>query len=513
MNRIYAFLNRTTMYRLLLYFLISLVVVATLFAAVGLLPYNPLNIVTSGAYLSLVCLLANQLFARLFRARANVESQYITALILTLITGPQPVLRHIVFLTTVAVLAMACKYVFALRRRHIFNPAAFAVVVTALLLHQGASWWIGGPLMLPFVLVGGLLVARKTRRFHLVISFLLTYFVMTLVVGMASGSSSGAIAILYRDVILFSALLFFSFVMLVEPITGPSSRRLRIYYGAAIAILFVLYGRIFPYFPYNLEAALLSGNILARLARFDPRLTLALARREQVTADTVCFWFDPVRPVSFQPGQFFEWTLLHPHPDRNGVRRYFTIASSPTESRLLLATKIGNPPSTFKQALLNLKAGEKITVANLEGEFLLPKDPKRACVFIAGGIGITPYRSMIKYMLDKGLSRPITLLYSNRSAEDIVFKDIFDQAEKAIGLKVVYTLTGKNVPADWRGKTGYITAELIREEVPDYQERVFYISGPEPMVMAFERMLAGMGVRGSNVKRDYFPGYAAPAET
>jgi len=495
------------MYRLLLYFLTGLVMVATLLSAAGLFPYDPLDIVASGAYLSLVCLLANQLFARLFRARTNVESQYITALILTLIVGPQPVLPHIVFLTAVAALAMASKYVLAFRRRHIFNPAAFGVIATALLLQQGASWWIGGRYMLPFVILGGLLVTRKNRRFHLVISFLLTYFAVTSVIGLASGSSPRAIAILYRNVILFSALPFFAFVMLVEPITGPPSRRLRIYYGAAIAILFVLYGKIFPHFPYSLEVALLSGNILARLVRFDPRLTLMLASKERVTADTVCFWFDPIWPVRFQPGQFFEWTLPHPHPDRNGVRRYFTIASSPTENQLLLATKIGNPPSTFKQALLNLKAGEEITVANLEGEFLLPKAPERACVFIAGGIGITPYRSMIKYMLDKGLSRPITLFYSNRSAEDIVFRDIFDQAEKAFGLKVVYTLTGKDVPANWQGRTGYITSELIREEVPDYQERIFYISGPEPMVVAFERMLANMGVKRSNIKRDYFPGY------
>ena len=139
MGRILAFMNRTTMYRLLLYFLISLVVAATFFSAVGLLPYNPLDIVITGAYLSLVCLLANRLFARLFRARANVESQYITALILTLITEPQPVLPHIVFLTAVATLAMASKYVIAFRSRHILNPAAFAVIATALLLRQGAS--------------------------------------------------------------------------------------------------------------------------------------------------------------------------------------------------------------------------------------------------------------------------------------------------------------------------------------------------------------------------------------
>ena len=113
---------------------------------------------------------------------------------------------------------------------------------------------------------------------------------------------------------------------------------------------------------------------------------------------------------------------------------------------------------------------------------------------------------MIKYLLDSNLSAKITLLYSTRSAQDIVFEEIFDEAARKFDLKAVYTIT-ENVPDSWPGRTGYIDEAVIRAEVPDYQNRLFYISGPEPMVEAFEKLVAGMGVKLSNIKRDYFPGY------
>ena len=150
---------------------------------------------------------------------------------------------------------------------------------------------------------------------------------------------------------------------------------------------------------------------------------------------------------------------------------------------------------------------DEIVAMSVAGEFTLPQDDgSTPCVFIAGGIGVTPFRSMIQYMLDKKLSRPITLLYSNKTADDIAFKSVFDEAALAGWLKAVYTIT-ESAPYGWKGKIGYVTADMIREAVPQYKESLFYISGPKPMVGAFQKMLDEMGVPSDHIKTDFFPGY------
>jgi len=116
---------------------------------------------------------------------------------------------------------------------------------------------------------------------------------------------------------------------------------------------------------------------------------------------------------------------------------------------------------------------------------------------------------MVKYMLDKGEGRPMVLLYSNKLASDIAYGGIFDEARKRLQAKVVYTLTDiASVPHGWTGQSGPINEKMIREEVPDYAERLFYVSGPNAMVMAMEKMLKGMGIPGSRIKTDFFPGFA-----
>jgi len=114
---------------------------------------------------------------------------------------------------------------------------------------------------------------------------------------------------------------------------------------------------------------------------------------------------------------------------------------------------------------------------------------------------------MLKYLLDTKQSRPITLFYSNRTAEDIVYQDILDQASQELGVKVIYTLTDKDVPPNWTGRTGFIDASVIKQEAPGYQNSLFYLSGPRSMVTAFEQTLASMGLPKNRIKTDFFPGY------
>src|SRR5689334_3979379 len=157
-------LDRITTYRVVLYYLAFLVIAAVALSFAGVLPYDPYALLFSTAFFIVVCWITNVVFARTFRVPANVESVYISALILVLIVDPLSTVHDLTFMGWMAVLAMASKYILTINRKHIFNPVALAVTVTALTINQSASWWVGTAAMMPFVLVGGLLVVRKIRR-------------------------------------------------------------------------------------------------------------------------------------------------------------------------------------------------------------------------------------------------------------------------------------------------------------------------------------------------------------
>ena len=130
-------------------------------------------------------------------------------------------------------------------------------------------------------------------------------------------------------------------------------------------------------------------------------------------------------------------------------------------------------------------------------------------MFIAGGIGITPFRSMIKYLLDIRQRRPIVLFYVNKTVDDIVYQDVFDRARQQFGLKTIYSLTDKSqVPPGWKGEVGHITPELIKAAVPDYKRCVFYISGRQYMVDSSRKLLRNLKVDTKRIKTDYFQGLA-----
>jgi ferredoxin-NADP reductase len=141
------------------------------------------------------------------------------------------------------------------------------------------------------------------------------------------------------------------------------------------------------------------------------------------------------------------------------------------------------------------------------GDFTLPEDPAWKLAFIAGGIGITPYRSMLKYLIDTQQPRDIVLLCAQRTADDVVYKDLLGEAQRKLGMKVALTLTDPAaVPGTWSGYVGRVDARMIQDAMPDYAERHFYISGPPDMVKAAERELRSLGVGPRQIKKDFFPG-------
>lgn len=497
-------LERITMYRLLLYYLIALLAVAVVLSLFGQMHINPLDIVLTSLYLAAVCWVTNKVFAWGFDAPTNVDSSFITALILALIITPSSQAENLVFITAAGGLAIASKYVLAINRRHIFNPAAIAVVLTDLGAGDAASWWVGTAPMLPFVIIGGLLLVRKIRRWEMTLSFIGATFVATAVyTWLAHGN---VVATLQKEV-LSSAVFFAAFVMLTEPLTSPTTKGKQTWYGAIVGALFppqIHLGGLYS----TPELALAVGNVFAYVVGPRVKQMLRPIMREKLSHDTYDFVFEPEKPFTYKAGQYVEVTLQHPKTDARGARRYFTLASSPTEKELRFGVKFYQNGSSYKRALYNIQGTTPIIAGQLGGNFVLPKNPAQKIVFIAGGIGVTPYRSMVKYLLDTNQPRPITLLYSANDIDNFVYRELFDEAQKKLGIKVVYALTGDDTGGDAAVHHGQITADLVRKEVPDFTERLFYLSGPHNMVVALERTLRELGVPHRHIKKDFFSGYA-----
>ena len=501
-------LNRITMYRLVLYYLIFLLVTATAFGYFGILPYSPVALGFSVLILLLVSWAANSIFAAVYKSPANVESVYITALILALIiapTAPQN-FPNLMFLVWAAVWAMASKYLFAINKKHLFNPAAFAVALTAVTIGQTANWWVGGNMpMLIFVLLGGFLIIRKIQRFDLVFAYLAGVLGMVAFAAFIAGKDPVSSL---QAAVSHAPIFFFASIMLTEPLTTPPTRPLRIAYGAFVGLLFaptVHVGAVYS----TPELALLAGNLFSYLVSPKRKYLLTLREKTEVGTGIYNFAFSGGGKMDFRPGQYMEWTLGHRGSDSRGNRRYFTIASSPTEEELHLGVRFYKPSSSFKKALLEMEPGGIIMGGQLAGDFTLPRDPGRKLAFIAGGIGITPFRSMVKYLADRGEARDIVLLYSNRTADEISYREIFDDAAGRIGLRTVYAITdAEGLPQGEDAHHGRIDAALIRTKIPDYRSRMFYISGTHAMTTAFKEMLAELGVPKNQIKTDFFPGFA-----
>jgi ferredoxin-NADP reductase/Na+-translocating ferredoxin:NAD+ oxidoreductase RnfD subunit len=498
-------LGRITMYRLILLWLLVLLVAGMVFAVAGLLPYSALDLLCSTVFLVAVSLISNTIFAKIFKASTGTDSVYITALILALIITPTAPFANLPFLAWAAFLATASKYLLAWRRRHLFNPAALAVVITSLFLGESASWWVGNVPMLPLVLLGGLLIVRQMRRLDLVWAFVMAVMVTLLGFAIFAGSQ---LAVVTEQLVLHSPLFFFAFAMLTEPLTTPPSRALQIWYGALVGVLFVPQVHLGGLY-FTPEIALLAGNLFSYLAGPKTNLMLRLKAAERLSNDTYEFVFDNDSPFSFKPGQYMEWTLPHTHEDSRGNRRFFTLSSSPTQREVRMGIKFYPKPSTFKQRLLQLRPGEVIAAGHVAGDFTLPRDRRKKLAFVAGGIGITPFASMIRHMLDTQDRRDAVMLCANWRVNDVAYDPLLREACEQLGVRTVHALSAcDSVPAGWQGAVGFIDSEMIRDVMPDYQQRTFYVSGPPAMVTAAKRAIAALGVKSNRIRTDYFPGFA-----
>ncbi len=507
MKWIDAFLNKITMYRLVLYGLGVMVVWALLASLLGFLSVPFLSLLESLGLLMVFCFISNEVIAKVLKISANSESMLITALILFFVLSPPGNWSDAGVLVVASIIAMASKYILVYRKKHIFNPAAIAAVIIGVAGSGMAMWWVGNLVMLPVVLIVGFLILRKIHRFHLFFAFTLTAILGMLVM---SVFQHAAVVSVLSSFLVSWPVIFFASVMLTEPLTTPPTKKLQVVYGGLVGVLFAVPFHAGPVFSTP-ELALVLGNIFSFAVTPKQKLVLKLKSKIKIAQNTFNFAFESTKPLQFQPGQYAEWTLAHENPDGRGNRRYFTISSSPTEKELQIGIKIFSDSSSFKKNLAAMNVGNTITVSHATGDFLLPKDQTKKLVFIAGGIGITPFRSMIQYLLDKNEKRDIVLIYSNKTPEDVAYADVFDRAKQRLGIKVIYTISDSSSAqlATWQGRVGFVDKKLIETEVDDYRERMFYISGPFAMVECFESMLKGMKVKHKNIKTDFFPGFAS----
>lgn len=203
------------------------------------------------------------------------------------------------------------------------------------------------------------------------------------------------------------------------------------------------------------------------------------------TQNVKSFRFDDRGGVDFRPGQFFQLFL---NWEVEELSHYFSFSNSPTEKGYLEFTKkLSDSP--FSQALLALKPGEPVRMKLPLGQFIFEGQyPKVG--FLSGGIGITPIRSICKYLTDTKSSAEVTLLYSARTEGDIVFREDFIEMQKQNDhLSTVYSITDQEAPPGWEGRVGRISTGMVKEEMPDFAEQVFYVCGPPGMVNALSAML------------------------
>lgn len=232
-------------------------------------------------------------------------------------------------------------------------------------------------------------------------------------------------------------------------------------------------------------------------------LTLTARHREAETFES--FSFEPERPFHFEAGQYLRYTLHHADADNRGESRYFTIASAPAAPFVLLTTRLSTPGSSFKRALGSLEEGAVVEAAGPSGQFVY-EDRETPAVFVAGGVGITPFRSILVDLASRRVASDITLLYAN-STPDIPFRRLFgDLADRYPSLKVVYTVSRPD--PNWGGAVGRIDEQFIRAHAPLAREPLFYVAGPEAMVQATAKTLRAIGVGDGRIRQDFFPGCA-----
>jgi ferredoxin-NADP reductase/Na+-transporting NADH:ubiquinone oxidoreductase subunit NqrB len=490
MNPIDSYLSTITSYRLTLGVLGGLAVLSILGAFMGWVGYSSAQLVVSLVILVYICAVTNRVCVLLNHASATRESSLTTALILFFIASPPQSAPDALLLIVLAVVAILSKYVIAYHARHLFNPAAIGLFLLAGFTPALINWWVVNPFLLPFVVVGGLLVVRKVRKMELFFIFGLSALFVTVAVALWAGAVPAPAAIQF---LLATPLLFIGFFMITDPHTIPGTRSQQRVYASIVGTLFALF-LSFHTPAYALLVPLLIGNAYSFLFAFQGRRNVAFHSVKKLSRTLNEYTFSPNVSLRFTPGQHAEWSAPHAKADQRGIRRRFVITSSPQDVFMRIATSLPTESSTFKDVFKALTKGDVLSVAHVAGDFTLPKDPRKKIALIADGIGIAPFISMFRSLADTRERRDIILVYAATSPLDFAYKDEIDSIKDRIGLSVLYIPADFTEVVGWEGHSGLVTSGFIEREVLEYSSRLWYVAAPDALVRQYVRFLRGLGI-------------------
>ena len=502
MSFIQQTLDRYTMYQVLTAVLVSYVVYAVVLSLTGILVYGVSELLLSLLVIGASVVVTHYILVSLTKAPGNIWSSILTGLIIFLIFTPTANSGGLLILAAVAVISIVSKYIVRYRNVHLINPVALAAVLSGVFGLAYASWWVGTAWFAPLLILGGLLVVLKIRRLPMVLAGILASLLMVLIYAVIRDSISLSV---FNGILLTSPLWFFMTIMVTEPLSTPAGERAQILYGIFIGLLSQIPFSIGPLFN-SPELALVIANLLAWPLSLRGRLKLVCLKVNEVANNTFEYIFRPSFPVSFQAGQYLEWALPHQSPGGRGTRRYFTVASSPTKQNIRLVVRTEDRGSSYKERLKSFQRGDTIQAAQLAGDFVLPKDiAGKKFIFVAGGIGITPFLSHLEYLKDTKQKTDIVLYYCNRTAADIAYAKKLKDYE-SIGVRTIHVLAEPT--PEWSGEMGYLGVSMLNYHTPDFRDRQVYLSGPPGMVDGYKKLFINCGVPRSQIKTDYFPGLA-----
>lgn len=488
------------MYKVISISLTVLFGIALILSMTGALAFSPLAMIASVAVLGVTVWLTSMLFGLMFGVRVHAESSFITAMILFFIFSPTLTVLGLLALALTGAVAGASKFILVYKGRHIFNPAALAAFVIGILGISSVSWWVGTPVLIIPTLLLGLFILQKTRRMSMGVTFIgiatiLVFFVM-LSIGQSIGQS--------LTLLLSWPIIFFAAYMLTEPLTLPGRKWQQLVEAAVVAIIFAVPFHIGE-FATSLAFALIAGNLIAFGFARHQKITLTFIERRKLTPTSYEFIFRPYRNYSYQPGQYVEITVPHKKSDFRGNRRSFSLTSAPGEETMRLGIKFYEPSSTFKKALQTLQPGTVIQSTGISGDFMMPKDSQVPVLYVAGGIGITPFISHLQDLMRRHETRDIVLVYSIRSIAECAYRDILE----ASGITVVIVTksdTPLALPSHWiHINELFMSQDAFMQHIPDITRRIAFISGPPRMIDGVKGQLKKLHVR--NIKTDYFTGY------
>lgn len=515
-QRVLALLGALSMYRLVLFSLTALAVIALALSAFGVIASPmPGEILASFAVLAIVISAVDAAAQRLLRLPWRIESSLVTALILLFVLRPGVELTALIGIAVAGALASLSKYLIAWRGRHILNPAAFGAAVVSILgsfgafewLGTSASWWIGTPSMAIPVFLLGLAVLWRTEKVRVILVFLIIA-IATALVRQGAQAQQFDIPFDVATALQFAALqtpfLFLGAFMLSEPLTLPPRRWQQFSVAALVGLLAGWPIPVGDLFTLGQERALLIGNLLAFAFALRGSVRLTLEKREFVTPTAQKLTFRAKGKLQFVAGQYLELDVPHHRPDARGTRREFSIVSAPADlPTLRIAYKNGDQkhPSSYKRALAAAEPGATLAVTGTWGDFILPRG-EAPILMVAAGIGVTPFVSQLRQLKATGQQRDVVLVYVAAESSELAFRAELEDADARV---LVFTRDEpQHLSAHWTWAQGVrLDAEGLERVVPDISSRHAFISGPPRLIADLAPALQ----KARSLTTDAFAGY------